>query len=253
MQREEYYSFVDALIAAERTPLLPIEVAIDSGVRAGEYFEGCLPVEVLAGRGRDALAFGPLRPVGIQDPRNGKRPYALVQLRQDNLAGTLFNMVGFQTNLRYGEQQRVFRTIPGLGHAEFARYGQMHRNTYIASPKLLSPTLQFRGRADIFFAGQIMGVEGYMGNVATGLLAGINAARVLSGEQPLELPATTMLGALCHYATHADMRDFQPMKANFGLLPDINPPVRGGKLERGRLHAERALSDLDAFLDRVAA
>ena len=179
MDRTEYYAFVDALVAAERIPLRPIEAAISTGVRAGEYFEGCLPLEVLAGRGRDSLAFGPLRPVGVKDPRTGRRPFALVQLRQDNLAGTLYNMVGFQTNLRQGEQKRVFQMIPGLQQADFARYGQMHRNTYIASPRLLRPSLQYRQRDDLFFAGQIMGVEGYMGNVATGLLAGLNAGASL--------------------------------------------------------------------------
>jgi methylenetetrahydrofolate--tRNA-(uracil-5-)-methyltransferase len=253
VDRDEYYGFIDALASAERMPLRSIESQIATGVRAGEYFEGCLPIEVLAARGRDSLAFGPLRPVGVKDPRTGKRPFALVQLRQDNLAGTLYNMVGFQTNLRYGEQKRVFQMIPGLQRAEFARYGQMHRNTYIASPRLLRPSLQYRERDDLFFAGQIMGVEGYMGNVATGLLAGINAARLAAGDAPWELPPATMIGALCHYATNADMRDFQPMKANFGLLPALDRPVRGGKPERGRVHAERALAALDAFLAGVPA
>jgi methylenetetrahydrofolate--tRNA-(uracil-5-)-methyltransferase len=253
MNREEYFAFVDALVTADRIPLRPMEHAIASGVRAGEYFEGCLPVEVLAERGRDSLAFGPLRPIGLQDPRTGKRPFALAQLRQDNLAGTLYNMVGFQTNLRYAEQKRIFQMIPGLQRAEFVRYGQMHRNTYIASPRLLRPTLQFHGRDDLFFAGQIMGVEGYMGNVATGLLAGVNAARIAAGDAAWEMPPTTMIGALCHYATHADMRDFQPMKANFGLLPELEQPVRGGTLERGRAHSERSLADLEAFLAVVPA
>ncbi len=238
MDKDSYYAFVDALVAAERIPLRSMEAPIPTGVRAGEYFEGCLPVEVLAAHGRDSLAFGPLRPVGVKDPKTGRRPFALVQLRQDNLAGTLYNMVGFQTNLRYGEQKRVFRMIPGLEAAEFARHGQMHRNTYIAAPRLLRPSLQYRERDDLFFAGQIMGVEGYMGNVATGLLAGVNAARLAAGNSPWELPPDTMIGALCHYATHADIRDFQPMKANFGLLPPFDEAVRGGKLERGRIHAQ---------------
>ncbi len=253
MDRESYYAFVDALVAADRIPLRSMESAISTGVRAGEYFEGCLPVEVLAGRGRDSLAFGPLRPVGVKDPRTGRRPFALVQLRQDNLAGTLYNMVGFQTNLRYAEQKRVFRMIPGLGAAEFARHGQMHRNTYIAAPRLLRPSLQYRQRDDLFFAGQIMGVEGYMGNVATGLLAGVNAARLAAGDPLWELPPETMIGALCHYATHADMRDFQPMKANFGLLPPLDEAVRGGKLERGRIFSQRGLASLDAFLAAIPA
>lgn len=240
--KEEYYAFVEALLHAERIELRAFEEAIKSGVKAGHFFEGCLPVEIIAERGLDSLAFGPMRPVGLRDPRTGKRPYAVVQLRQDNLAGSLYNMVGFQTNLKFPEQKRVFRMIPGLENAEFMRYGQMHRNTFIASPKLLRPTLQFIQREDLFFAGQITGVEGYMGNIATGLLAGINAARLLRGEGPITLPRTTMLGALCHYVTHADLKDFQPMKANFGILPPLDTKVN--KRERGRAYAERALADL---------
>ncbi|MCK6538426.1 MAG: methylenetetrahydrofolate--tRNA-(uracil(54)-C(5))-methyltransferase (FADH(2)-oxidizing) TrmFO [Anaerolineales bacterium] len=240
--KEEYYAFADALRHAERIELRAFEEAIKSGVKAGHFFEGCLPVEIIAERGLDSLAFGPMRPVGLRDPRTGKRPYAVVQLRQDNLAGSLYNMVGFQTNLKFPEQKRVFRMIPGLENAEFMRYGQMHRNTFIASPKLLRPTLQSIQREDLFFAGQITGVEGYMGNIATGLLAGVNAARLLRGEEPITLPRTTMLGALCHYVTHADLKDFQPMKANFGILPPLNAKVN--KRERGRAYAERALADL---------
>jgi methylenetetrahydrofolate--tRNA-(uracil-5-)-methyltransferase len=176
-----------------------------------------------------------------------------VQLRQDNLAGSLYNIVGFQTNLRYSEQKRVLRLVPGLEHADFVRYGQMHRNTYIAAPHLLRPTLQYRDREDLLFAGQIMGVEGYMGNIATGLLAGINVARLVHGDVPWEPPVTTMLGALCHYVTHADLKDFQPMKANFGILPPLETPTRGGKLERGEAYARRALSDLDACLAPMLA
>lgn len=253
LDREQYYEFVQALSGAERIPLRPMEAPIADGVRAGEYFEGCLPIEVLARRGSDSLAFGPLRPVGLKDPRTGRRPFALVQLRQDNLAGTLYNIVGFQTNLRQAEQKRVFRMIPGLEQAEFARYGQMHRNTYIAAPVLLHASLQYRGRPDLFFAGQIMGVEGYMGNVATGLLAGINAARLAMGDAAWELPRSTMIGALCFYATHADLRDFQPMKANFGLLPPLETEVRGGKVQRAQAFAARALDDLEAFLAPVPA
>jgi methylenetetrahydrofolate--tRNA-(uracil-5-)-methyltransferase len=251
--RDQYYAFVDALAGAERIPLRDIEAPIAQGVRAGEYFEGCLPIEVLAARGRDSLAFGPMRPFGLRDPRTGCRPYAAVQLRQDNLAGSLYNMVGFQTNLRYSEQKRVLRLIPGLEQADFVRYGQMHRNTYIAAPRLLRTTLQYRDRDHLFFAGQIMGVEGYMGNIATGLLAGINVARLVHGDAPWELPATTMLGALCHYVTHADLKDFQPMKANFGILPPLEAATRGGKLERGRAYAERALSDLEEHLAPMPA
>lgn len=249
LTKEEYYAFVEALLHAERIELRSFEEAIRSGVKAGHFFEGCLPVEIIAERGLDSLAFGPMRPVGLRDPRTGKRPYAVVQLRQDNLAGSLYNLVGFQTNLKFPEQKRVFRMIPGLEQAEFLRYGQMHRNTFIASPRLLRPTLQFRERDDLFFAGQITGVEGYMGNIATGLLAGVNAARLLQGEEPLTLPPTTMLGALCHYVTHADLKDFQPMKANFGILPPLEARIH--KRERGKAYAERALTDLHTLLNGV--
>ena len=245
--REEYQAFVEALLHAERIELRSFEETIKSGVKAGHFFEGCLPVEIIAERGFDSLAFGPMRPVGLKDPRTGKRPYAVVQLRQDNLAGSLYNLVGFQTNLKFPEQKRVLRMIPGLENAEFLRYGQMHRNTFIASPKLLRPTLQHIARADLFFAGQITGVEGYMGNIATGLLAGINAARLLTGETPLTLPQTTMLGALCHYVTHADLKDFQPMKANFGILPPLENKT--AKRERGAAYGERALADLKNLLE----
>ena len=252
----QYEAFVSALGTAERIELRSFEEAIRGGVKAGTFFEGCLPVEIIAERGAESLAFGPMRPVGIRD-RNGKRPHAVVQLRQDNLAGDLYNLVGFQTNLKFPEQKRVFRMIPGLENAEFVRYGQMHRNTFIASPKILRPTLQHNMRDDLFFAGQITGVEGYMGNIATGLLAGWNAARLLDGKPPLALPPTTMLGALCHYVTHADMRDFQPMKANFGILPPLDagsqlncePAKRLGKRDRARIHAERARTDLETFLN----
>jgi methylenetetrahydrofolate--tRNA-(uracil-5-)-methyltransferase len=240
--KEEYYAFVDALLNAERIELHAFEDAIKTGVKAGHFFEGCLPVEIIAERGLDSLAFGPMRPVGLRDPRIGKRPHAVVQLRQDNLAGSLYNLVGFQTNLKFPEQKRVLRMIPGLEKADFLRYGQMHRNTFIASPKLLRPTLQSNQRDDLLFAGQITGVEGYMGNIATGLLAGINSARLYRGEEPITLPPTTMLGALCHYVTHADMKDFQPMKANFGILPSLETKVN--KRERGKAYAERALNDL---------
>lgn len=249
--KEEYETFVDALLEAERIELRSFEEAIRQGVTAGSghFFEGCLPVEVIAERGRDSLAFGPMRPVGLIDPRTGRRPYAVVQLRQDNLAGNLYNLVGFQTNLKYPEQRRVFRSIPGLERAEFERYGQMHRNTFLASPKLLRPTLQHKIRDDLFFAGQITGVEGYMGNIATGLLAGLNAARQIGGFPLLTLPATTMLGALCHYVTHADVSDFQPMKANFGILPPLEQGGKKlGKRERGQAYASRALEDLDSYL-----
>lgn len=249
LTNEEYYSFLEALLHAQRIELRSFEDAIKSGVKAGHFFEGCLPVEIIAERGVDSLAFGPMRPVGLRDPRTGKRPYAVVQLRQDNLAGSLYNLVGFQTNLKFTEQKRVLRLIPGLENAEFLRYGQMHRNTFIASPKLLRPTLQHLQRDDLFFAGQITGVEGYMGNIATGLLAGWNAARLYRDEEPITLPQTTMLGALCHYVTHADLKDFQPMKANFGILPSLEFTSKIGKRERGSAYAERALVDLQLALE----
>lgn len=240
---DEYNAFVDALRTAEQIELKPFEAQ----EMQEKFFEMCLPVEVLARRGQDALAFGPMRPVGLIDPRTGRQPHAVVQLRQDNLAGTLYNMVGFQTNLRWGEQRRVFRMIPGLAQAEFLRYGMMHRNTFINAPTLLRPTMQWRGRDDLFFAGQITGVEGYVGNAGTGLLAGLNAARLLQGRPPLVLPQTTMLGALCHYVTHADPADFQPMKANFGLLPPLAQRVRN-KRRRYTAYVERALADLESTL-----
>ena len=249
--KDEYYAFVEALMHAERIELRSFEEVIKSGVKAGHFFEGCLPVEIIAERGVDSLAYGPMRPVGIRDPHTGKRPYAVVQLRQDNLAGSLHNLVGFQTNLKFPEQKRVLRLIPGLENAEILRYGQMHRNTFIASPKLLRPTLQHIKRDDLFFAGQITGVEGYMGNIATGLLAGINTARLHHNEELITLPPTTMLGALCHYVTHADLKDFQPMKANFGILPSLETKI--AKRERGKAYSERALADLQVVLDGVRA
>jgi methylenetetrahydrofolate--tRNA-(uracil-5-)-methyltransferase len=250
MTEAEYVDFVQALISAERIPLRSFESAISDGVRAGmhRFFESCLPLETLAERGGKTLAYGPLRPVGLQDPRTGKRPYAVVQLRQDDLAGDLYNLVGFQTNLRYGEQRSVLRMIPGLERAQFARYGQMHRNTFMNSPKLLQPTLQFRGREELFFAGQITGVEGYMGNIATGLLAGVNAARLAEGDVPLEFPQETMLGSLCHYITHTTPKNFQPMKANFGILPPLPPGKRMNRRERAKAHAERSNTSMEAFL-----
>lgn len=240
MTKEEYERFVDALLAAEQAPLHPFER------EDPRFFEACLPVEEIARRGREALAFGPLRPVGLVDPRTGKRPYAVVQLRQDNLAGTLYNMVGFQTNLRWSEQDRVFRLIPGLERAEFVRYGQMHRNLFLNGPTVLRRTLQSRVRPDLFFAGQITGTEGYVGSVASGLVAGLNAARLLRGEEPLVFPEETMIGALLRYVAEASPEGFQPMKANFGLLPPLAGRVRGKK-ERGEAYARRALKCLEAW------
>ncbi len=200
----------------------------------------------MAKRGHETLAYGPLRPIGLRDPRTGHRPWAAVQLRQENLDATLYNLVGFQTNLKWAEQARVFRMIPGLAHAEFERYGMMHRNTFINAPQLLEPTLQYRGRGDLFFAGQITGVEGYVGNVATGYVAGLNIARVLSGAPPLMFPPETMMGALCHYITHADTAAFQPMKASFGILPPLSTPSRAKK-ERNAEYVRRARQALDGF------
>jgi len=239
MDQEEYENFYEALNTAEQIELRDFELEDAS------FFEGCLPVEVMARRNQDALRFGPMRPVGLVDPRTGNKPYAGVQLRQDNLAGTLYNIVGFQTNLRWGEQRRVLRLIPGLLNAEFMRYGMMHRNTYINSPELLQPTMQYRGRSNLFFAGQIVGVEGYVGNVASGLVAGINAARLLTGEHPLIFPTKTMLGALCHYVTHAQAKSFQPMKANFGLFTP--PEQRLSKADRYRYYSARSLTTLRRF------
>jgi methylenetetrahydrofolate--tRNA-(uracil-5-)-methyltransferase len=235
----QYLRFVEELLRAETIPLRGFE-------KDERFFEACLPVEVIARRGRDALAYGPLRPVGLRDPRTGTRPHAVVQLRQDDLAGTLYNMVGFQTNLRRGEQQRVFRLIPGLESAEFVRYGQMHRNTFVNSPALLEPTLQCRKGKGIFFAGQITGSEGYVSAVAGGLLAGLNAARLAAGEPQVVFPAATMIGSLFRYVTSADPEYFQPMKANFGLLPPLERPVRG-KRRRYQAYAERALKDLELW------
>jgi methylenetetrahydrofolate--tRNA-(uracil-5-)-methyltransferase len=239
LNKEEYELFVAELLAAETITLREFER------EDAHFFEGCLPVEVMARRNVDSLRFGPMRPVGIIDPRSGKRPYAVIQLRQDNIAGTLYNLVGFQTNLKWSEQRRVLRLVPGLAEAEFMRYGMMHRNTYINAPELLQPTMQYRGRADLFFAGQIVGVEGYVGNAGTGLVAGINAARLLLGDHPVIFPPLTMLGALCHYVTHAEAKNFQPMKANFGLFP--LPEQRMGKPERYRYYTERALTALRRF------
>ncbi|MCC6803937.1 MAG: methylenetetrahydrofolate--tRNA-(uracil(54)-C(5))-methyltransferase (FADH(2)-oxidizing) TrmFO, partial [Anaerolineae bacterium] len=244
MNRDEYERFVDAVLTAEKIELRDFE-------REDEhFFEGCLPIEQIASRGRDSLAFGPMRPVGLIDPRTGRRPYAVVQLRQDNLMGSMYNLVGFQTNLKWGEQKNVLRMIPGLEKAEFLRYGQMHRNTFINSPTLLRPTLAFRNRADLFFAGQITGVEGYMGNVATGLVAALNLARTLHGKPAWTIPQTTMLGALCHYITHAEPKHFQPMKANFGILPELPAHVKD-KRARYAAYVERATRDMRAEIDQL--
>jgi len=233
MNKAEYDAFVQAIRSANTAELRDFER------NDPHFFEGCLPIEQLASRGEDTLAFGPMRPVGLKDPRTGKRPHAIVQLRRDNLAGSLYNIVGFQTNIKWGEQEQILRLIPGLAQAEFERMGQMHRNTFINSPTLLEPTMQMRSRSDLFFGGQITGVEGYVGNVATGLVAAINLARQLEDKSPYILPPTTMIGALCHYVTHAEPKHFQPMKANFGIMPELDNPVKN-KRDRYVAYAERA-------------
>lgn len=241
LTKEEYDAFVEALISAEMNPLRDFER------EDRRFFEACLPIEVLAARGHNALAYGPLRPTGLVDPRTGRRPYAVVQLRQDNRAGTLYNLVGFQTNLKWPEQRRVFGMIPGLEHAEWVRFGQMHRNTFLNAPALLEPTGQWRTRESLLFGGQITGTEGYVGSTASGLVAGMNAARLLEGRQALTFPGTTMVGALMRYIATSQESPFQPMKPNFGLLPPLDPPVRN-KAERYRAFARRSLNDLEAFL-----
>ncbi|MGF1678831.1 MAG: methylenetetrahydrofolate--tRNA-(uracil(54)-C(5))-methyltransferase (FADH(2)-oxidizing) TrmFO [Candidatus Methylacidiphilales bacterium] len=238
---DQYKAFVRALCMAERIEMKDFER------REGNYFEGCLPVEVLAERGEDALRFGPMRPVGLDDPRTGRWPYAVVQLRQDNAAGSLYNLVGFQTNIRWGEQENILRMIPGLEKAEFVRLGQMHRNTFIQSPRLLRPTMEMISLPGLFFAGQIVGVEGYLGNAASGLLAGRNAARRLRGIEPQAYPKETMLGALANYVSHADPKYFQPMKANFGIMPELASPIKNKRL-RYQAYVNRGLEALNNLL-----
>ncbi|MFZ5639100.1 MAG: FADH(2)-oxidizing methylenetetrahydrofolate--tRNA-(uracil(54)-C(5))-methyltransferase TrmFO [Bacillota bacterium] len=242
MDREEYEKFYQALVAAERVPLKDFEKEI--------FFEGCMPVEEMAARGPQTLLFGPLKPVGLTDPRTGQRPYAVVQLRQDNAEGTLYNLVGFQTHLRWDDQKRVFGLIPGLEQAEFVRYGVMHRNTFINSPVLLKPTLQLKTRPELFFAGQITGVEGYVESAAAGLVAGINAARTVRGLDPAEFPPETAHGALCRYVTTADARTFQPMNVNFGLLPPLDEKIRDKKAKNSKI-AGRALAAIDNIRENL--
>lgn len=244
---DEYHEFIKALVDGERVGLKKFETDVEHGVKAGEgkYFEGCLPVEIIAKRSEMALAYGPMRPVGLVDPRTNKKPYAVVQLRQDNFAKTVYNIVGFQTNLKIAEQKRIFRMIPGLERVEFARFGQMHRNMFIYSPGHLLPTLQIKERINLFFAGQLIGVEGYLGNIATGLLAGINAARQIKGQELIILPNTTMLGALIGYVTQAREEGmFQPMKANLGLLPPLGEQKIRGRKIRGNLYQKRSEKEI---------
>ncbi len=244
LNKEEYDRFVDALLEAQaHSPHIPDDIP---------YFEACLPIEELARRGRDTLRFGPMKPVGLIDPRTGKRPYAAVQLRQENLRADSYNMVGFQNYLKYGEQKRIFRMIPGLENAEFLRYGQIHRNTYINAPALLEPTLQLRGEPRIFFAGQIAGIEGYVESIATGLLAGRNAAALAAGEAPQAPPRETALGSLCRYISGADPAHYQPANITFDLLPPLDEETRRklGRNKRAR-RAEvcrRALEALEKWL-----
>lgn len=238
MTEEEYDIFYEALTTAETAELKEFEKEI--------YFEGCMPIEVMAGRGKQTALFGPLKPVGLINPHTGKLPHAVVQLRQDNAAGTLYNMVGFQTHLKWGEQRRVFSLIPGLENAEFVRYGVMHRNTFINSPRLLRPTYQFKARDTLLFAGQMTGVEGYVESAASGLIAGLNAARLAKGLEPLALPEQTTLGSLAHYITTADFKHFQPMNVNFGLFPPLEKRIRNKK-EKYEALANRALETLEQF------
>lgn len=241
MDKEEYERFHESLGSAERAPLHGFDVADP------KVYEGCMPVEVMAARGKDTLRFGPMKPVGLRDPRTGHRPWAVLQLRRENSEGTLYNLVGFQTNLKFPEQKRVFGMIPGLGHAEFARYGVMHRNTFLDSPRLLAADFSMKNRPGLFFAGQITGVEGYMESAASGILAGLNAARRVRGLAPAVPPETTMTGALARYVAVGGEGVFQPMGANFGILPKMEPNIRG-KQERYAALAARALDDLQNFL-----
>lgn len=249
--KEEYDRFIEALLTAERIPLRDFEQAIEHGVRAGEgpMFEGCLPIEVLARRGRQAPAFGPLRPVGLRDPRTGRRPYAVLQLRREDAAGERWNLVGCQTNLRESEQERVFRLVPGLARARFVRFGQMHRNTYICAPRLLDRSLQLRAAPGVWVAGQLCGAEGYLGNIATGLVAAIAAASAVAGREPPRWPEETMIGSLVRALVSAKPETFQPVKANLGLLPPLE--TRAGRADRGRRLAARALTALDTFLPQL--
>ncbi len=240
MNKEEYENFISALISAERAPVHEFDV------NNPKVYEGCMPVEVMAQRGADTLRFGPLKPVGLRDPRTGHRPWAVVQLRTENKENTLYNLVGFQTNLKFPEQKRVFGMIPGLENAEIVRYGVMHRNTFLNSPKLLDGDFSLRSSPNIFFAGQITGVEGYMESASSGLMAGINAVRRFRGEETVVLPETTMIGALSRYISSSVTADFQPMGANFGVLPAIEPKIKDKKLRYTAL-SDRALEDLENY------
>jgi methylenetetrahydrofolate--tRNA-(uracil-5-)-methyltransferase len=244
LNKEEYEVFYEALVNAERAPIN------DFDVRDPKVYEGCMPIEVMAQRGHDTIRFGPMKPVGLTDPNTGHRPWAVLQLRKENSSGTMYNLVGFQTNLKFPEQKRVFGLIPALKNAEFVRYGVMHRNTFLNSPKILNSDFSVKNNPNVFFAGQITGVEGYMESASSGIIAGINAYRRLNGEDTVLLPETTMLGSLSRYIADDTVKDFQPMGANFGILPElINRPR--DKKERGQAYADRSLSDLKIYLESV--
>jgi methylenetetrahydrofolate--tRNA-(uracil-5-)-methyltransferase len=246
LSKQEYLRFYEALISAESAPLRSFEKAV--------YFEGCLPLEELARRGIDTLRFGPMKPVGLTDPRSGKRPYAAVQLRLENFMADCYNLVGFQNHLKFPEQIRVFRLIPGLENAGILRFGQIHRNTYIHSPGLLYPTLQARKSPKLFFAGQICGVEGYIESIATGLLAGVNAARLAQGDEPLPPPRGTACGSLVHYIASAGLESFQPVNISFGLLTETSAEIRSrvrDKKERHRIQVQEALANMDQWIDTL--
>src|SRR5690242_7721093 len=243
LNEEEYESFYNELTGANSVPLQRFEET--------RWFEACLPIEELARRVVDTLRYGPMKPVGLVDPRTGREPFAAVQLRQENLMADAYSMVGFQNHLRYAEQARVLRLIPGLQHAEFLQFGQIHRNTYICSPRVLRATMQMRERSNVFFAGQITGVEGYVESVAMGWLAGLNAARLALGREPVEAPLTSATGALAHYVSHADTKNFQPVNITFALLPPLPEPAKRGsrkKRERRQLQVELALKEWDEWL-----
>ncbi|MDX8365053.1 FADH(2)-oxidizing methylenetetrahydrofolate--tRNA-(uracil(54)-C(5))-methyltransferase TrmFO [Cytobacillus sp. IB215665] len=242
MNEEEFNTFYEALINAEVVPLKEFEKEI--------YFEGCMPIEVMAQRGHKTMLFGPLKPVGLEDPRTGKRPHAVVQLRQDDAAGTLYNIVGFQTHLKWGAQKEVLRLIPGLENAEIVRYGVMHRNTFINSPHLLKPTYEFHNKPNLFFAGQMTGVEGYVESAASGLVAGINASRSVDGKSLLVFPEETAIGSMAKYITTTNEKNFQPMNANFGLFPDLGVRIKNKK-ERYERYANRALETIQNFIKNV--
>jgi methylenetetrahydrofolate--tRNA-(uracil-5-)-methyltransferase len=239
MNRDEYERFYDALVTAESATIHDFDKE--------RFFEGCLPIEVMAHRGRDTLRFGPMKPVGLVDPRTGREPYAAVQLRQDNLAGDHFSLVGFQTQIKWGDQARVLRMIPGLEQAEFVRFGMVHRNTYVNGPTVLAETWQVRTHPTLFFAGQMSGVEGYVESAASGLLAGLNAAALAKGETVSAAPRTTAIGALAYYVSHANPAHYEPSNITFGIMPPLSPAPKGKKLRNLAL-ADRALQDLQAWV-----